>query len=69
MSPLIKPLSPGADAPAVGYLEHLLRGRGYSYLADSVEASHFGSRDFRVGGRIFATLSLAWSATATVRYC
>jgi hypothetical protein len=27
-------------------------------LPDSTEASHFGNPDFRVGGRIFATLSL-----------
>ena len=27
-------------------------------LPDTTEASHFGNPDFRVGGRIFATLSL-----------
>jgi hypothetical protein len=27
-------------------------------LPEAVEGSHFGSADFRVGGRIFATLSL-----------
>jgi hypothetical protein len=27
-------------------------------LPDSTEASHFGNPDFRVGGKIFATLSL-----------
>jgi hypothetical protein len=27
-------------------------------MPDSAEASHFGNPDFRVGGRIFATLSL-----------
>jgi hypothetical protein len=27
-------------------------------LADTMEGSHFGNADFRVGGRIFATLSL-----------
>jgi len=28
-------------------------------LPEAVEGSHFGNRDFRVGGKIFATLSLA----------
>jgi hypothetical protein len=27
-------------------------------LPEAVEASHFGKADFRVGGRIFATLAL-----------
>ncbi len=29
-----QPLTPGAKAPAVGHLHDLLRGHGYSYLAD-----------------------------------
>jgi len=28
-------------------------------LPEAVEGSHFGNADFRVGGKIFATLSLA----------
>lgn len=36
----VKPLSPGADVPAVGYLQDLLRGHGYSYLPDPRAASY-----------------------------
>jgi hypothetical protein len=41
----VKPLSPGAVAPAVGHLQDLLRGHGYSYLPDPRAASYstFGS--------------------------
>ena len=30
-----RPLTPGANAPAVGHLHDLLRGHGYTYLADA----------------------------------
>jgi hypothetical protein len=30
----VKPLYPGTEAPAVGYLQDLLRGHGYNYLPD-----------------------------------
>jgi peptidoglycan hydrolase-like protein with peptidoglycan-binding domain len=36
----VKPLSPGADAPAVGYLQDLLRGHGYSSLPDPRAGSY-----------------------------
>jgi peptidoglycan hydrolase-like protein with peptidoglycan-binding domain len=36
----VKPLYPGAGAPAVGYLQDLLRGHGYSYLPDPRAASY-----------------------------
>jgi hypothetical protein len=36
----VKPLSPGADAPAVGYLQDLLRGHGYDSLPDPRSASY-----------------------------
>ena len=39
-----------------------MTGEGFRQLAlsmkDATEGSHFGNADFRVGGRIFATLSL-----------
>jgi peptidoglycan hydrolase-like protein with peptidoglycan-binding domain len=41
----VKPLTSGAVAPAVGHLQDLLRGHGYSYLPDPRAASYgtFGS--------------------------
>src|ERR1700691_3245855 len=36
----VKPLYPGADAPAVGYLHDLLRGHGYTHLPDPRAASY-----------------------------
>lgn len=36
----VQPLAPGADAPAVGHLHDLLRGHGYSLLADPRAASY-----------------------------
>jgi hypothetical protein len=58
----VKPLSPGADALAVGYLQDLLRGHGYSYLPDPRAASYgaYGSAtrhaiaDYRLKNRLTA---------------
>jgi hypothetical protein len=36
----VKPLYPGANAPAVGYLQDLLRGHGCSYLPDPRAVSY-----------------------------
>jgi hypothetical protein len=36
----IQPLTPGADAPAVGHLHDLLRGHGYSLLSDPRDSSY-----------------------------
>jgi len=36
----VKPLYPGADAAAVGYLQDLLRGHGCNYLPDPRAASY-----------------------------
>lgn len=51
----VKPLHPGADAPAVGHLHDLLRGHGYRFLPDARASSYcaYGSatrlavRDYR----------------------
>jgi hypothetical protein len=50
-------LSPGLELEKIAMTASDFRRIALG-LPDSTEASHFGNPDFRVGGKIFATLSL-----------